>query len=94
MLPPLNVGPSEFARGGDSARLRAVIPRAGPNPSQSQILQSTRFMSGQAGIGAQGRSPRSQPFAPPSRSTERCPAPSTRRDGEQVPTAAATHRDS
>ncbi|KAH9920957.1 uncharacterized protein B0H18DRAFT_880670 [Fomitopsis serialis] len=44
------------------------LPGQGPSPSQSQI-QSTRPMSGQAGIGAQGRSPSPQPFAPPSRST-------------------------
>ncbi|KZT69660.1 hypothetical protein DAEQUDRAFT_765251 [Daedalea quercina L-15889] len=44
------------------------LPGQAPSPSQSQI-QSTRPMSGQAGIGAQGRSPSPQPFAPPSRST-------------------------
>ncbi|KAH9834164.1 uncharacterized protein C8Q71DRAFT_164095 [Rhodofomes roseus] len=44
------------------------LPGHGPSPSQSQI-QSTRPVSGQAGIGAQGRSPSPQPFAPPSRST-------------------------
>lgn len=44
------------------------LPGHGPSPSQSQI-QAMRPASGQAGIGAQGRSPSPQPFAPPSRST-------------------------
>ena len=44
------------------------LPGHGPSPSQSQI-QTTRPLSGQAGIGAQGRSPSPQPFAPPSRRT-------------------------
>lgn len=44
------------------------MPGHGTSPSQSQTL-TTRPLSGQAGIGAQGRSPSPQPFAPPSRST-------------------------
>lgn len=48
------------------------MPGHGTSPSQSQ-MQTMRPMSGQAGIGAQGRSPSPQPFAPPSRSTSPMP---------------------